>query len=126
MSKLKSVLICIGLFISGISIWGYKMIITSDIPLTMYFRQLIGLFIIIMIYTILEYFYIKKLKSNLFLLNLLFLIILLTLWLGNLATALIYNYHIYDTIIDIVGFTSITISIIVAFTSKFKNKTVNN
>lgn len=122
MSKLKEVLVSIGLFVIGILIWGYKMLISSDIPVSISLKQLIGLIITICIYTIFEYFYVKKLRSNLFILNLVFLAILFILWFGNFATAFAYNYHLYDTISDIVGFISITIIIIEFFTYKIKGK----
>ena len=107
MSKLKDFFICLGLFIFGVLILGYKMIISGDIPVESSFIELAGLFISILIYIILQYFYVKKIKSNLVLLNSILLIILLVFWLINLITAITYNYHKYDTISDIIGCISI-------------------
>lgn len=123
MIKLKDLLICLGLFIFGFLIWLYKMILASDIPVNITIKELIGLLIVIFIYTTLQYFYLKKFNSNLFLLNLLFTIILLLLWCENLVTALIYNYHIYDTISDIIGLVSVLIIIIIGIPNfRFKSK----
>ena len=109
MSKLKDLFISLSLFILGILIWGYKTIITSDIAISISLKEFINLCNIIFIYTALQYFYIQKLKSKLYTLNLLLIIILLLLWFVSLITALIYNYNKYDTIIDIISFISIII-----------------
>ncbi|NFA60696.1 hypothetical protein K8O96_09035 [Clostridium sporogenes] len=103
MNKYKDLFLCLILFILGISIWIYKMIITSDIPVNISFKQFILLSITIFLYALIQYFHINKFKSNLYLFNLSFLIILSLLWIGNLTTALKYNYNKYDTIIDIMA-----------------------
>lgn len=122
MSKLKDMLICLGLFIGGFLIWGYKIIITSDVPVTISLRQLIQLFIMALIYTTLQHLYIKKFKSNFSFLNIILSIILLLIWSGNLVTAIIYKYHVYDTISDVIGFISTIMVIIEIFIYKLKNK----
>lgn len=107
----------------GLLVWGYKMLISSDIPVNISFNELTGLLITIFIFTILEYFYIKKHKSNLSFLNLVFFIILFVFWFGSFSASLAYNYHIYATIIDIIGFISIIIIMIEFFTYKIKKGT---
>ncbi len=119
MNKCTDLFLCLILFILGIFIWIYKTIITSDIPINISFKQFIFLSTTIFIYTLIQYFYIRKFKSNLHLFNLLLLIILLLLWLGSLTTALIYNYNKYDTIIDIIGSISLTIITFMKFNSRF-------
>ncbi len=118
MNKCKDLFLCLILFILGLSIWIYKTLITSDIPVNISFKQFILLSILIFIYTLIQSFYIKRLKSNLHLLNLLLLIILLLLWIGSLITALKYNYNKYDTIIDIIGSISLIIITLETFIYK--------
>lgn len=119
MNKYADLFLCLILFILGIFIWIYKTIITSDIPINISFKQFILLSTTIFIYTLIQYFYIKKFKSNLHLFNLLLLIILLLLWIGSLTTALIYNYNKYDTIMDIIGSISLTIITFIELNSRF-------
>ncbi|MHB8036159.1 hypothetical protein CF069_20085 [Clostridium botulinum] len=118
MNKCKDLFLCLILFILGLSIWIYKTLITSDIPVNISFKQFILLSILIFIYTLIQSFYIRRLKSNLHLLNLLLLIILLLLWIGSLITALKYNYNKYDTIIDIIGSISLIIITLETFIYK--------
>ncbi|AUN12757.1 hypothetical protein RSJ21_19810 (plasmid) [Clostridium botulinum] len=118
MNKCKDLFLCLILFILGLSIWIYKTLITSDIPVNISFKQFILLSILIFIYTLIQSFYIRRFKSNLHLLNLLLLIILLLLWIGSLITALKYNYNKYDTIIDIIGSISLIIITLETFIYK--------
>ncbi|WP_454052023.1 hypothetical protein [Clostridium sp. Marseille-Q7071] len=96
------------LFISLIlSIWTfliftYKMILSSDIPVSISLEELINFIIGILIYTIIQLFYIKKTK--LYLLNLTLLIVPITFWGIALSQALTYKYHVYGTISGIIGF----------------------
>jgi hypothetical protein len=115
MFKLRELFICLLLFVFGVLIWGYKMIIASDGPVNISSKEFIELTSIILIYNVFHYFYIKKLRPNLILLNLIFLMILLLPWFASLIGALTYNYQKYDTIIDIIGCISITSFIIIEF-----------
>ncbi|WP_291567262.1 MULTISPECIES: hypothetical protein [unclassified Clostridium] len=112
------------LFISFIlSIWtflifAYKMILSSDIPVSIFLNELINFIIGILIYTIIQLSYIKKTK--LYLLNLTLLIMPITFWGIMLLGALTYKYHVYDTISDIIGF-SCTLIIFLCYCSKVFN-----
>lgn len=109
------------LFISFIlSIWtflifAYKMILSSDIPVSISLKELISFIIGILIYTIIQLFYIKKTK--LYLLNLTLLILPITFWGIALLEALTYKYNVYDTISDIIGF-SCTLIIFLCYCNK--------
>ncbi|APR01046.1 putative membrane protein [Clostridium botulinum] len=121
MNKYKDLFLCLSLFILGIFIWIYKTIITSDIPINISLNEFLKVFFIIFIYDLLQYIYIKKLKSHLYLLNLIFLTILLLIWLGNLITSLIYNYNKYDTLFNIISFISIVYIFFINIHFKIKN-----
>ncbi|OPD23709.1 hypothetical protein AL710_05995 [Clostridium botulinum] len=121
MNKYKDLFLCLSLFILGIFIWIYKTIITSDIPINISLNEFLKVFFIIFIYDLLQYIYIKKLKSHLYLLNLIFLTILLLIWLGNLITSLIYNYNKYDTLFNIISFISIVCIFSINIHFKIKN-----
>lgn len=120
MGKIKNCLFSFLLFSFGFLIWTYKMLITSNIPINVSFKEFIATLSLIFIYTIITYFYIRKIKNNLLLLNFILLSILLVFWLGNLSTSIIYKYNIYDTILNFLGFISIVINIIKLLSYKKK------
>lgn len=115
MKKVVDLFISLILSIWTFLIFAYKMILSSDIPVSISLKEIISFIIGILIYTIIQLFYIKKTK--LYLLNLTLLILPITFWGITLSGALIYKYHVYDTISDIIGF-SCTLIIFLCYCNK--------
>lgn len=104
MKKAADLFISLILSIWTFLIFAYNIILSSDIPVSISLKELINFVIVILIYIIIQLFYIKKTK--LYLLNLTLLILPVTFWGITLLGALTYKYHKYDTILDIIGFSS--------------------
>ena len=124
MNKLKQNALYILLFIFGLFIWIYKMIITGDKILNISFKEWVMLILMITIYVIFQCLYIKKNIFNI--INLIFNCMLLVPWSVDLILSLKYNYSIYYTYINIMGFSSIVIPIILTFIYKAKINPKNN
>lgn len=92
--------ICVNVFI--FTVWVYKMIISSDIPVNITDDELKTATILLILCLITISFYIRK--TRLLLVNILLLIIPLFLWFMSMQQALTYHYHNYDTQISIIGF----------------------
>ncbi len=119
MKKVADLFISLILSIWTFLIFAYKMILSSDIPVSISLKELISFIIGILIYTIIQLFYIKKTK--LYLLNLTLLILPITFWGIALLGALTYKYHVYDTISDIIGFLC-TVIIVLCYCNKIFDK----
>lgn len=107
MKKTVDLFISVILFIWTFLIFIYKMILSSDIPVFISLNEFVHFVIGILLYTIIQLFYIKR--TNLYLLNLTSLILPMTFWSITLVSALIYKYHKYDTVLDIIGFSCMLI-----------------
>lgn len=90
-------------------LWIYKMIITSDIPVEMKYKDFIIISIVLIVFLLIYSFYIRKIKYSL--INILSLLIPSSLWFATMKQALIYQYHKYDTIVSIIAY-SITLFLI--------------
>lgn len=122
MKKATDLFISLILYIWTFLIFAYKMILSSDIPVSISLEELISFIIGILIYIIIQLFYIKKTK--LYLLNLTLLILPITFWGIMLSGALTYKYHVYNTILDIIGF-SCTLIILLCYCNKIFTKGKN-
>jgi hypothetical protein len=110
MSKITDIIIALGLSMFMIILWAYKMLITSDIPAEMSFKNSVLISCILFILFIVYVFYIKNTKYIQF--NITFLVIPLFLWFMCMQQALTYHYGKYDTIVSIIGLSVTFVSLI--------------
>ncbi|SMB86080.1 hypothetical protein SAMN00017405_1113 [Desulfonispora thiosulfatigenes DSM 11270] len=108
MSKKMDIAIAFGLTIFKLILWAYKMLITSDIPVKMSFMDSLLITGLLLLTFIIYGFYITKTKF--IKLNIILLALPLLLWFTCTQQSLTYHYHKYDTIVSIIGFTTILVS----------------
>lgn len=108
-SKLIDVVIALGAntFIS--MLWAYEMIITGDIPVEMSVKDCISISELLILFLLINSFYIRKTIYVEF--NLILLLFPLLLWFISMKQALTYHYHKYDTIVSIIGFSVTLVSL---------------
>ncbi|QEK11425.1 hypothetical protein FQB35_03025 [Crassaminicella thermophila] len=102
MSKISDMISYLGINTYIFLLWGYKMLISSDIPVEISFKEAIFMSFLLILFLAIYGVYFKNTKY--ILLNILFLFMPLILWFMSMQQALIYHYHKYDTIISILGF----------------------
>ena len=108
MSKIKDIIIGFAVSILVLILWAYKMIVTSGIPVEMSFNDSVSISCLLFLDLIVYSFYVRKTKY--ILMNIILLLIPLFLWGASMQQALTYNYHKYDTLVSIIGFSTILIS----------------
>jgi len=93
----------IGLILSiiALSIWIYRMILTSDIPIVITQQQFIIFMIIISFYTVIQFGYIIKTKR--YILNIIYLAFPSIIWTLTLNDTLPQGYNKFDTISVVFG-----------------------
>ncbi|WAG71092.1 hypothetical protein LL036_06620 [Clostridium sp. CF011] len=104
MSKITDIIIALGLSMFMLILWAYKMLITSDIPAKISFKNSVLISCILFFLFIVYGFYIRNTKY--IKLNIIFLVIPLFLWFMCMQQALTYHYQKYDTIVSILGFSA--------------------
>lgn len=107
MKKAKDIFIGVGLTTFALIIWIYKMLVTSDIPVEISYKDSMIIFFMLVLFLILYSFYLRKTKY--ILMNGIVLSALLYICFIQMQQALIYHYQDYDTWIDIMGFGAIFI-----------------
>lgn len=120
MNKIKDVIIGLGISTFGLIVWAYKMLVTSDIPVEISYNDSIIILCLLVLFLIVYSLYIRRTKYML--LNIIWLLIPLLLWFMCMQQALTYNYHKYDTLVSIIGFSTILISLLQLIYWKIKNK----
>lgn len=129
MKKTINIFIALSLFIMSLLIFGYHIIIGSDIPVDINFNQIIMFSVISFIYIILQLLYIIKNNNNPLIMNLILMIFLIFIWALDFMTNTTYKYHRYNTLISCIGFCStmfILFMYILTFRKKYFNKTLDN
>ncbi len=116
MRKIKDTLIAVGFIFLLIVLWFYGMIISSDIPVNISFKEFISLLMGLLLFALIFILYYRKARMNG---TCYFFSIPFCLWLQDMFYSLKYNYHIYDTILSIVGTVISIMCLIVAF-NRFK------
>lgn len=107
MKKAKDIFIGVGLTTFALIIWIYKILVTSDIPVEISYKDSMIILCMLVLFLILYSFYLRKTKY--ILMNGIVLSALLYIWFIPMQQALIYHYQDYDTWIDIMGFSAIFI-----------------
>ena len=102
MNKVLDVFICLGITAFSFILWGIFMIDSSDIPVEVSVSEFRNLLLLMLLFFIIYNVYLKLTQYAI--LNISLLSISLLLWSISSYQALIYHYHIYDTITGIVGF----------------------
>lgn len=102
MSKIKDSVIGLGVSTFLLIVWAYKMLVTSDIPVEMSFNEAVLISCLLVLFLVVYSLYIRKTKF--ILMNIILLLIPLFLWFMSMQQALSYQYHKYDTIVNIIGF----------------------
>ncbi|MGH4141151.1 hypothetical protein [Clostridium sp.] len=120
MNKIKNVFIGLGVSAFILIIWVYKMVVTSDIPVEISYKDSVVIYCLLVLFLIIYSFYIRKTKYILMNTNL--LLIPLFLWGMCMQQALTYHYHKYDTLVSIIGFSITLISFLQLIYRKVKVK----
>jgi hypothetical protein len=120
MNKIKDIFIGIVLSAFILLILVYKMVVTSDIPVEMFYKDSVIITCMLVLYLIIYSIYAKKTKY--ILMNTILLLIPLFLWFMSMQQALTYHYHKYDTLASIIGFSITLISFLQLIYSKVKVK----
>jgi hypothetical protein len=97
-------------------LWCNKMLIASDIPVSISYDQMKNAILILIVSTILTLIYIK-ISVNPYLIF--FVAIPALLWGHSMVRSLLYRYHEYDTTISVVGFIG---CLLIIFCSVFEAK----
>lgn len=108
----KSIDIILGLLMNFFIfiLWVYERIISSDIPVNISYNEFLELSLLLVLSLIIYTFYIRYTKLTL--INILLILLPLFLWFTSMQQALRYEYHKFNTIISIIGFTVTLILII--------------
>jgi len=101
-------------------IWAYKMVVTSDVPVEMSYKDSVIIMCTLVSFLIIYSFYTRKTKY--ILINTILLLIPLFLCFMSMQQALTYHYHKYDTLVSIIGFSIILISFLQLIHMKVKIK----
>lgn len=120
MNKIKDIFIGLGLSAFVLVIWVYKMVVTSDIPVEIFFKDSVIITCMLFLFLIIYSVYTRKTKY--ILMNMTLLLIPLFLWFMCMQQALTYHYHKYDTLVSIIGFSITLISFLQLIYSKVKIK----
>ena len=106
MNKFIDIIIGLGINIFILILFVFKMIVTSDVPVSMSLKECTFICILLISILLIYNFYINRTKF--LLTNIIFILFPLFLWFTSMKQSLIYNYHKYDTLTSIIGF-SITL-----------------
>ncbi|MBU3144102.1 hypothetical protein [Clostridium sp. CF012] len=120
MNKIIDIFIGLGVSAFILIIWVYKMAVTSDIPVEMSYKDSVIIMCMLVSFLIINSFYTRKTKY--ILPNMILLLIPLFLWFMSMQQALTYNYHKYDTSVNIIGFSITLISFLHLIYRKVKIK----
>ncbi|WP_188069753.1 hypothetical protein [Brevibacillus brevis] len=93
-------------------LWCKMMLLSSDMPINITYDEMKSVVLTILVSTTITIFYVKIIPGN----KLYYLLFFPTLlWGFSMTQSLIYNYHVYDTIIAITGFICIALVFLVLF-----------
>lgn len=104
--KITNILISLSLFIFSILILIDFMIIGSDIPVNIHGNEVIFFIFLNTIYILLQMTYINYVKTLPRKLNIFLIMFVSFIWIILLINELIYSYHIYCRISEIIGLIS--------------------
>lgn len=104
--KITNILISLSLFIFSILILIDFMIIGSDIPVNIHSNEVIFFIFLNAIYILLQMTYINYVKTLPRKLNIFLIMFVSFIWIILLINELIYSYHIYCRISEIIGLIS--------------------
>lgn len=91
-------------------LWLWKMLISSDVPVSISDKELKSTILLLIVTTIICLLYVKlTVDSKL----LYFLLLPAILWGVSMQQAFVYHYHAYDTLLSILGF--ITLFLVMAY-----------
>lgn len=102
MNKIMDILIGLGISMFMLVIWTYEMLVTSDIPVQMSFRDSVLISCLLILSLMLYVLYVRKTKY--ISISILLITIPSLLWFISMEQALIYHYHRYNTLVSIIGF----------------------
>lgn len=82
-------------------LWGYKMLLSSDIPVRISLDEMRSTLLTILVSTLITLLYIRKVsKSRLWC----FFLFPSLFWAGSMLMAIKYQFHDYDTTLSVAGF----------------------
>lgn len=118
MDKFIDIIIGLGINIFILILFVFKMLVTSDVPVSMSLKECTFICILLISILLIYNFYINRTKF--LLINIIFILFPLFLWFTSMKQALIYNYHKYDTLTCIIGFSIILILLLKIIYIKIK------
>ncbi|AEB77558.1 hypothetical protein ADU80_13925 [Clostridium botulinum] len=124
MKKFIDISIFFSLFTISFLIFGYSIIISSDIPVSITEDEMISFIIINLIYIILQLVYIIKSKEGAKISNILLLLAVVAIWIINLIQDLNYQYHKYSVVTTCIGLISM-ICILILYILKYRITSIN-
>lgn len=117
MRKTIDVILGLGLNFFVFMLWISEMVIASDIPVEVSYKNFITISMLLVLCLIIFSFYIRNTKN--IRLNTQMILIPLLLWFVSMQQALNFHYHEYDTIIDISGF---SVTLVLFFQLVYRRK----
>ncbi|KLU74551.1 hypothetical protein [Clostridium botulinum] len=124
MKKFIDISIFFSLFTISFLIFGYSIIISSDIPVSITEDEMISFIIINLIYIIFQFVYIIKSKECAKISNILLLLAAVAIWIINLIQDLTYQYHKYSVITTCIGLISM-VCILILYILKYRKTYIN-
>ncbi|KEH99951.1 hypothetical protein IRP63_15925 (plasmid) [Clostridium botulinum] len=124
MKRFIDIAIFFSLFTISFLIFGYSIIISSDIPVTITEDGIISFIIINLIYIILQLIYIIKSKEGAKISNIFLLVAVIAIWIINLIQDLTYQYHKYSVVTSCIGLISM-ICILILYILKYRRTYIN-
>ena len=119
-NKIWDLFCCLGLNMFIFVLWVYEMLISSDIPVEVTFKEVISMLCVLVLFLALYSLYARKTKY--LLVNSILILIPLFLWFISLQQALKYHYHKYDTLVSIIGFSFTMLTFTQLLYRKFRSK----
>lgn len=105
MKFFKDIVIILILFFISLLILVYKFLISGDLPVIITIPEFFCFLLVILMYTTVQYLYIVK--SNLKIINLIFLLITAIIWFFILKNSLTTDYFFCNIFCNLIGFFSI-------------------
>lgn len=82
-------------------LWGYKMLLSSDIPVRISLDEMRSTLLTILVSTLITLLYIRKVSKSMLWCFFLFPSLF---WAGSMLMAIKYQFHDYDTTLSVAGF----------------------
>ena len=120
MNEGRNIVFTIAFSILLLILWLYEMIVTSDIPVQVPLKDCILISSLLVIFASFYCLNIRRVET--LYIYIIILALPFVLWLSSMVMSLQHNYHPYSTLIDIIGFSVISMALIQLIYLKLKKK----